>query len=242
MRATLLVALLAAACAPAPESAPVLVFAAASTADAVEDAARGFDGGPVRVASGGSGTLARQIEAGAEAGLFLSANPEWAEYLEGRGLVAARRDLLANRLVLVVPSGSEGVANPEDLLKANVGRIAIGDPEIVPAGAYAREALRKLGLWNRLERKIVPAGDVRQALLYVERNEAGAAIVYATDARLAEDIRVVYEFDPSLTGPIRYPLVLLKTGAGQPVARRLFEYLSSPQARQTFQRHGFTLP
>ena len=141
-----------------------------------------------------SSTLAQQIVHGAEADVLLSADTKWADYLADNGLVAQRRDLLGNRLVIVVPKdGKIDVRKPEDLLAAGIEHLALGEPQSVPAGRYAKQALSKLGLWPRLEAKVVPAGDVRQALAYVETGAAEAGIVYATDAAVSKRVRVAVE-------------------------------------------------
>ena len=184
-----------------PDSAGggVTVFAAASTMEAMGRALESFEestGIEVVASYASSATLARQIEAGADAGIFLCAHADWVGYLEARNLIARRCDYLSNSLVLVVPSdGDVAVAALDDLASPAVERIAIGDPESVPAGMYAAEALVRSGLWERVHSKIVPSTDVRLALLYVERGEAEAGIVYATDARITERVRVVASLD-----------------------------------------------
>jgi molybdate transport system substrate-binding protein len=232
------------ACSAPQGNQRVVVFAASSTSDALEAVAKHFTqqtGIEVKLVLEGSATLARQIQAGAEADLFLSANDEWADYLEGKVDIAERREYLGNRLVAVVPAASKAqVTVPEDLLGPNIERLAIGDPDSVPAGAYARQALQKLGLWDRLPSKLVPAADVRQALLYVERGEADAGIVYATDAKSSKSVRSAFEFSPGLTDPIRYPLVLLQRGAQNPAANKFYDYLQTPEAKAQFTAQAFT--
>lgn len=242
MTASLAVFLTACSGDPAPSVPdPVTIFAAASATDAVETVARAFGearGVRVRTSFAGSSTLARQIEAGADADLFLSAGEEWADYVASRLPVAARRNLLANRLVAVVPTRSSlRIAGPEDLLAPEVQRIAIADPEAVPAGIYARRALERLALWDRLKDRLVPAADVRQALLYVERDEADVGFVYATDAAIGQDVRTVLQLDPA--EPILYPLLLLND---DPDTRRFYDYLDSPQAARIYRRLGFEKP
>jgi len=220
-----------------------MVFVAASAADAVEDAGKRFEletGVAVSVNAAASSVLAQQIAAGAEADLFLSANVVWCDYLDERGHVIERVDLLKNRLVLIVPSSEGGaIGSPEDLLRDEIRRIAVADTEAVPAGVYAKQALVGMGLWDSLEQKVLPGGNVRQAMVYVERGEADAGIVYATDALLTDEVRIVHTFDLEGRDPIVYPLILTSTGGERVEAMQLFEYLQSSDARSLFDGRGF---
>ncbi|MCL4194516.1 MAG: molybdate ABC transporter substrate-binding protein, partial [Thermoguttaceae bacterium] len=187
-------------------------------------------------------TLAQQIIEGAEADVFLSASREWAAELENRDLVAESRELFSNRLVIIVPSAAEWKINaPQDLLNPRIEHLALGDPESVPVGGYARQALQTLGLWDRLAGKVVAADDVRQALSYVETGAAEAGIVYVTDAAASRRVEVAAEIDPALCDPIVYPAVLLRSAAGKPAARQLFQFLQSAPAADILRRHGFTV-
>jgi molybdate transport system substrate-binding protein len=221
----------------------VTVFAAASATNALDEIKAAFTkcaGAEVRTNYAASSVLAQQIENGADADLFISADSRWADDVEGKVPVAKRRDLLGNRLVIVVPSDSKiELAKPEDLLSDEVRHIALGDPDAVPAGTYARQALTKLGIWEKLKRKVAPAEDVRHALTYVEKGAAEAGIVYATDAAVSKKVRVAVEVPANLTGPVRYPLVLLEHEPRNPSAEALYEYLGSPEATKVFERHGF---
>lgn len=223
----------------------VLLFAAASTGDALDEITSQFQrehGIDVQTSYAGTSTLARQVVNGAGAEVFVSANRLWADYLEKNGMVARRRDLLGNRLVVVVPAGTPLVVEkPQDLANEKIKYIALAEPRSVPAGMYAKQALVKLGLWERLQPKIVAAADVRRALAYVERGEAEAGIVYATDASASESVKVVLEIPPELTGPIRYPVMLLKQGADKAAAESFYEYLGSPAAAEVFRKHGFVV-
>jgi molybdate transport system substrate-binding protein len=234
-----------AARAPQRSDQDVVLFGAASTANALDEIAREFHRDHkvrVRVSYASSATLARQIEDGAGADVFVSAAGEWADYLEEKGLVAQRRDLLTNRIVVIVPSGSTiDVKKPTDLLSGRIRHVALADPEAAPAGVYAKQALSKLGLWEQLKSKVVPGADVRQALSHVETGAAEAGIVYATDAAISTGVRVVIQLSPELTEPIRYPALLLREGQGNPAAVSLFEHLTSPAAAGLFQKHGFTV-
>jgi molybdate transport system substrate-binding protein len=224
---------------------PVLALVAASTREPVQELADAFareHGVPVEVSADDSSRLATQIAQGAPADLFLSANEEWADLVRDRGQQAERCLLLGNTLVLVVPQGNPaGVRAPEDLAGPRVQHVAVAGPT-VPAGLYARAALRKLHLWDRLEeqRKVVSGENVRATLAYVERGEAEAGVVYRTDARISERVQKVYEFPAATHAPIRYPLVLLQRGAQRDPARRFFAYLRSEQAAKVFQKYGFT--
>jgi len=224
---------------------PVLVFVAASTRDAVQEVAADFTakhGIEIKLSADASSRLAAQIVHDAPADLFLSASEEWPDFVKDRGYSAQSCVLLGNALVLVVPeSNPANVTGPKDLTGASVGRVALADPA-VPAGKYARQALKKLGLWKDLERqkKVLSGEDVRVALAYVERGEADAGIVYATDARITDKVRQIYKFDPSTHDPICYPLVLLKGGSEKESAHKFYEFLRSSQAAEVFRKHGFT--
>ncbi len=223
----------------------VLVFAAASTADALDEIKEQYArmaAGQVQTSYAGSSTLARQIAQGADADLFLSADTEWSDYLARKDLVVRRQNLLGNRLAIIVPAGSgASVTRPEDLLAADVEHLALGEPDSVPAGRYAKQALTRLGLWDRLQAKVVPAEDVRHALAYVESGAAEAGIVYATDAAVSKKVRVAAELPENLTEPIRYPLALLKHGEHNAAAESFYRYLFSAEATEIFRKHGFTV-
>jgi molybdate transport system substrate-binding protein len=227
----------------AGESAPrtLIVSVAASTTEAMEALCEQFahqSGVEVKVNPGPSNGLATQILAGAPADVFLSASREWADQVDGAGRAKDRVDLLTNRLVAVVPSGNPAnVAAPEDLATDAVQKIALAG-ENAPAGTYADQALTKLGLLQGLvdAGKIVRGQDVRSALGYVERGEAEACIVYATDVRVAPGVEEAFAFDPELHDEIVYVLVLVEDN---PAARELFEFLQSEPAEQTFEELGF---
>ena len=242
-------AAIALAVAPAHAAETVLLFAAASTTDAVAEAIaryRAETGAEVTASFAASSALARQIENGAPAHLFLSSNVEWVDYLEGKGLLVpeSRRDLLGNRLVLVAPADSrvEVSIGPDLALAALLGdgRLAIADPDHVPAGRYARAALESLGLWPEVEGRTVRTLDVRAALALVERGEVPPGIVYATDVTACRACRTVAVFPESSHPPIRYPLALVAGQAG-PAARAFYDFLASPAAAAIFARHGFAV-
>jgi len=224
------------------------VFAAASLTDALHTLGRQWQvaGHPApRFAFAASSTLARQIEQGAPAALFFSADARWMDELAARGLLApdTRRDLLHNELVLVVPADHPihvTLAPGFDLagLLGPGGRLAIGDPGFVPAGLYAREALGSLGLWPQVAQRLAPAADVRGALLLVARGEAPAGIVYATDAAIEPGVVRAAVFPPGSHAPIIYPVALLRDG-DTPQARDFLAFLESAAARAVFTRLGF---
>jgi molybdate transport system substrate-binding protein len=228
-----------------PRKEVVTVFAAASTANALDEITAAFAQGTgveVQANYAASSALAQQIESGADADLFLSADTAWADHVAGKVPVARRRNLLGNRLVIVVPSDSKlQLAKPEDLLSADVPHLALGDPDAVPAGKYAKRALSELGIWEKLKGKIAPAEDVRHALTYVETGAAEAGIVYATDAAVSRKVRVAVELPADMTGPVRYPLILLNQEAKHGPAAAFYDYLGSPAATKVFEKHGFVV-
>jgi molybdate transport system substrate-binding protein len=225
----------------------VLTFAAASTKDALNEIGERYgesSGRRVTFSFASSADLARQIEHGAPADLFLSADTAWMDYLSERRLLVAdsRRDLLSNRLVLIAPEGSELAIEmgPGAPLAAALGDgwFVLADPDIVPAGRYARTALEKLGLWSGIESRLVGAKDVRAALALVERGEAAAGIVYATDAMTSERVRVVDNVPADSHPPILYPMAIL-SGHDDDDARAFAAYLAGPEAKAVFARFGF---
>lgn len=223
--------------------ASVVFFAAASTQDAVREISNRFESRsqvPVTLNFAASSTLAQQILAGAGSDLFLSANVRWVEEIMSRGLGSRRRDLLGNRLVVIAPAGSGlRLRKPSGLLDSRFSRLSLADPEGIPAGIYARQALKKLDLWQALESRIVRASDVRQALFFVELGEAEAGIVYSSDARISEGVEPLLELDSALSRPIVYPLVLMES-PGE-AAERFFEHLLSPESAEVFRRYGFSI-
>jgi molybdate transport system substrate-binding protein len=228
-------------------SRAVTAFVAASTRDAVREAAAIFtreQGTEVRIDAGASSKLATQITQGAPADVFLSASEEWGSFVRDQGLAQESRPLVSNQLVLIVPKGNPaGVNGPKELTTARLKRLALAGPR-VPAGEYARQALRKLGLWDELnqQQKVVSGDDVRVALAYVERGEVEAGIVYATDARASDQVEVVYTFDAAMHDPVRYPLLLLKSAADHQAVHQFYEFLRSREAAAVFQKYGFTVP
>lgn len=222
----------------------VTVFAAASTQEAVEAVAHEFErlnpGVKIQTSFASSSMLAEQIASGAPADLFLSASRQWADHLQREKLVAEEQGLLGNQLVAVVPTDATWtVARPEDLANDQIEHIAIGDPDSVPAGIYAKQALTKLELWEKLKAKTVSGEDVRHALAMVETGAAEAGIVYSTDAAISKKVKVAFPFDSNLTEPIVYPLVLTKIGVKNRAAVELYHFLQSSSAATVFRQSGF---
>jgi molybdate transport system substrate-binding protein len=220
----------------------LLVFAAASLADALAEIARAFEsarGTRVDLALGGSNDLARQIRAGAPADVFVSADRARVDELLAAGLVRAadRLDLLSNRLAVVVPARSSAtVAAAADL--ARFDRIALAQPEAVPAGVYARGWLERAGVWETVRGRVVPTVDVRAAATAVTSGAADAGVVYRTDARAFPGLRVAYEVPAAAAPRIVYPACRL-AGSRHPLAPAFLDALRAPAARAVFERHGF---
>lgn len=235
--------------APAPAfAADITVFAAASLANAMKEIAADYQkasGKSVAVSFAASSALARQIEASSGADIFISADLDWMDYLEKKGLIApdSRHNLLGNRLVLIAPKDAAApvaIAPHFDLLAAlKGGRLAIANPETVPAGRYAKAALTALGVWDSVAGHLADAEDVRVALAYVARGEAPLGIVYETDAKAEPAVRIVGAFPENTHPPIIYPAALLKDH--KPEARGFLRYLSLSEARAVFERNGFTV-
>lgn len=229
--------------------ADLTVFAAASLKEALDEQASKFEadtGSKVVVSYAGSNALAKQIEAGAPADVFLSADVRWVDYLDERGLLlpGARIDLLRNRLVLIAPADSRSSLRvaPGFALAAALGggRLAMANPDSVPAGKYGRDALRSLGIWTAIEPRIARAENVRAALFLVSRGEAPFGIVYATDALAEPKVRVVDTFAESTHPPIVYPVAIVASSRS-PYAQRFVDSLASPTARAIWARYGFTM-
>jgi molybdate transport system substrate-binding protein len=225
----------------------VLVFAAASLKNALDDvdtAHRKQGGARAVVSYLASSTLARQIENGAPADVFFSADLEWMAYLDKRGLIRpqSRTNLLRNELVLVAPAQSKLSIAVEagfplgDQLAG--GRLAIADPDHVPAGKYAKSALEALGVWPSVARRLARAENVRAALLFVSRGEAPLGVVYRTDAAADKQVRIAGVFPAGSHPPIVYPVALL-AGSRSRGAQAYFDFVRSPAAMTIFRRHGF---
>lgn len=228
---------------------PVTVFAAASLTNVLDDLGKEFTlatGVPVRFSFAASSVLARQIDAGAGADVFISADQEWMDHLERRARIrkSSRRIVAGNRLVLIAPAGRDVrlvIGQGFPLAGAlGKGRLATGDPDSVPVGRYARAALTSLGVWNDVADRLVRAEDVRHALMFVARGEAPLGIVYETDARVEARVQVVGIFPADSHLPITYPAAL--TRDSDPDAERFVQFVHGDAGRTAFERHGFIVP
>jgi len=247
MRIVIAVLWLFLACLPA-RAQELTVFAAASLTDALKDVDALWQQqghAQIRFSFAASSTLARQIEQGAPANLFASADQQWMDWVQARNLIVndTRRTLLGNRLVLIMPRDQmhpvaiEKGMNLLALLGPN-GRLATGDPSNVPVGIYAQQALTKLGLWESVEPHLARTEDVRAALLLVSRGEAPLGIVYATDAAVSPGVAVAGVFPSDLHDPIAYPFAVTRAG-DTPEARAFLTFLAGPVAAEAFHRRGF---
>jgi molybdate transport system substrate-binding protein len=228
----------------------IVVFGAISLTDALGAAATQFErdhGVRVKQSYAASSILARQIEAGARADVFASADADWMDYLAQRKLIdePSRRTLASNRLVLIAPAASAASLRiaPNFALAAALGqrgRLAMGDPEFVPAGRYAKAALVSLGIWPTLRSRVVGAQDARAAVMFVARGETPFGIVFRTDALLETRIRIVDTFAPNTHPPIQYPIATLRGAA--PQARVFVDFLLSPAGKAVLRDFGFAQP
>jgi molybdate transport system substrate-binding protein len=232
-----------------PDKTTLTVFGAASLTNVLQDLGDAFtkeSSVAVKFSFASSSTLARQIEQGAPADVFMSADKEWMDYLQTRHLIqeASRRDVAGNRLVLIAPVDSTiklEIAPNFPLADAlGKGHLATGDPAAVPVGRYAEAALTKLGVWSQVQDRIVRAESVRSALAFVDRGEAPLGIVYQTDALVDRNVRVVAVFPADTHPPIVYPVAL--TRSAQTGAARFVAFITSPAARATFKSYGFLPP
>jgi molybdate transport system substrate-binding protein len=253
MRSWLVAWLLAAACligggsAAAADGSSVLVFGAASLTNVLDDLSKAFtDKTKVTVKSSlaASSVLAKQIEAGAPADVFFSADQEWMNYLEQRKLLKAgsRHDVVGNRLVLIAPVDSRAEVKIQPGVDFRPvlgpqGKLATGDPDSVPVGKYAKAALEKLGVWDKVSAQIVRAENVRAALAFVARGEAPLGIVYETDALAEKKVRIVAVFPEDTHPPITYPIALTTHGGAG--AQQFVEFVRSKGAREIFRKYGF---
>jgi molybdate transport system substrate-binding protein len=233
---TILLAMLTlalAGCGDTNEPRPLVVFAAASTTDVMTQLIEAY-GEPADCSFASSSMLARQIEAGAPADVYLSANAAWMDHLAERGLIdpSTRRDAAANQLVVIVPTGGSASLDADF-----AGRLALGDPQHVPAGIYARQALERMNLWPSLQSRVVAAIDARAALRYVETGEAQLGIVYAGDAQASSRVTIIERIDPAMHDPIRYPVAAIKGGNVR--AERFIAYLVSEDAAEIWRAAGF---
>ena len=225
----------------------LVIFGAMSLTDALTEVSQRFGAArnvKVYCNFAGSSTLQRQIEKGAPADVFISASPKQMDALQREGLIYedSRRAILNNRLVLVAPVNSPRAMIDVGLLaQALIRRIAIGEPNSVPAGIYGREALTHLGIWDTVQSKLIPSADVRSTLAYVESGEVDLGIVYQTDARLSEKVRIIYQFPGSSHSPIVYPAAVLRHTGHKILAQGFLEYLQTAEVAAIFEKHGFSV-
>lgn len=228
---------------------PVTVLAAASLKEAVETIAAAWKsdtGHDVRLSLAGSSALAKQIEEGVPADLFISADQRWMDYLDSQELIdgQSRVDLLANRIVLIAPATStvELQIAPGFALSERLGneRLAMANVDAVPAGVYGKAALESLGVWDSVKDKVAQAENVRAALLLVSRDEAPLGIVYETDARVDPGVRILDRFPEGSHPPIIYPAAVLAESQN-PLARAFLTYLQSQKAHDIFTAQGFAV-
>ena len=228
-------------------AAELTVHAAASLTDAMKEIGAAYEkesGDKLQFNFGASNMLARQIEEGAPADLFFSADEAKMDTLEKKDLLltGTRRSLLSNLLVIVVATdASTAPKSASDLTKPEFKKIALGEPQTVPTGIYAREYLQKLGLWDLLKEKMVPTESVRAALAAVESGNVEAGFIYKTDSLISKKVKIAVEI-PAVEGPkISYPMAVLKSSQQPERAKKLEEYLASPAARQIFEKFGFII-
>ncbi len=233
----------------AAQQVELTISAAASMTDALQEIQKAYEAEHANVKLnfnfGASGALQQQIEQGAPADLFLSAAVKNMKALEDKQLIDSshEKDLLANELVAVVNAKEPAqVSGMEDLKGIGLKKIAIGIPESVPAGNYAKEALTNANLWDTLQPKLVQAKDVRQVLQYVETGNADAGFVYKTDALTSDQVKVVFTVDPSAYTPIVYPVGIVKATKHSQEAVDFYEYLQTDSAVDNFKKYGFSVP
>ena len=225
----------------------LLVFAAASLKETLEETGKAFTkdaGTEVKFSFAASSALAKQIEAGAPADLFASADLKWMDYLDEKKLIRSetRKNLIGNRLVIVAPqvSARSSLDLTEDAFAKALGdgKLATGEVNSVPAGIYAKSALQNLRLWSLIEPKLAQADNVRGALAFVARNEAPLGIVYETDAKVEPQVKIIARFPADSHAPIIYPFAVTAQSKN-PEAERFLNYLSSPSAKAIFEKSGF---
>jgi molybdate transport system substrate-binding protein len=227
----------------------VTIFAAASLTNVITELGAQYEKEQsVKVVNSfaASSALAKQIENGAPADVFMSADSKWMNYLQDKNLidVSSRINLLGNRLVLIAPKGRSFKVDFKktfDFAKAFDGRLCTGDIDAVPVGIYAKQSFSNLGWWDGIKTRIVGAQDVRAALAFVERGECGAGVVYETDAKVSDKVEIVGVFPDETHDNIVYPLAITSKAAGNASAKLFANYLASPKAAEVFSKYGFTV-
>ncbi|AFZ26823.1 molybdenum ABC transporter, periplasmic molybdate-binding protein [Cylindrospermum stagnale PCC 7417] len=229
----------------AQSNANILVSAAASLKEALSEIKPLYQQSKPNVNItynfGASGALQQQIEQGAPADVFISAAKKQVDALEQKGLLVAgtRTNLANNRLVLIVPKNVVGVSSFYNLTDAKIKKIAIGEPRSVPAGQYGEQVLKKLGIFNKVKSKLVLANNVRQVLAVVESGNADAGLVYATDAKISDKVKVVVAADDKYHSPIVYPVAVIKRSKNVAAAKEFVQFLSGSQAKAVLKKSGF---
>ena len=226
-------------------AAEITVFAAASLTDSLKEIAAAYEqttGDKVRFNFASSNTLAQQIQAGAPADIFFSADKAKMDALTTAGLIASdtRKDLLGNTLVIITPLDGPAISRAKDLTNPTIKHLSLGDPRAVPAGVYAKAYLEKAGLWAALQAKVVPAESVRTALAVVESGNAQAGIVYKTDAAISKKVKVALEIPAADTPQIIYPAAVVKDSRHAAAARKFLGYLAEKSATECFRKFGFS--
>jgi molybdate transport system substrate-binding protein len=226
-------------------AATLNIFAAASLTDVLKELAPAYEsatGDKLAFNFAGSNVLARQIQEGAPADVFFSADELKMNALQKAGLIdtSTEKALLSNTLVIVIPTDSKlEIPNPQALASPEVKRIALADPAAVPAGIYSKEYLEKLNLWEKVKDRVIPTENVRAALAAVESGNVNAGIVYKTDAGISKTVKIAYEV-PAAEGPkITYPIAVLKDSKNAPEAAKFVEFLESDTAKIAFKKYGF---
>lgn len=231
-----------------PKPVELHVSAAASMKDAITEIQANYQKKAPHVKLivnlGASGTLQKQIEQGAPADIFISAAPKQMNELAAKNLVnkATRKNLLENKLVLIVPKDSTlSISKLEDLQNDAVKQISIGETKVVPAGQYAEQALKKLGVWDKVQRKIVFAKDVRTVLTYVDTGNVDAGLVYKTDAAASKKVKILAIAPDGSHAPIIYPAAVLAGTKNQKAAEEFLAYLANPEGKTVFEKYGFVM-
>ncbi len=232
----------------AQSNSNLLVSAAASLKETMEEIKTVYQqskpGVNINYNFGASGALLQQIQQGAPADIFISAGKKQVDTLEQAGqLLGGTRAVLAkNRLVLVVPKNVAGVTSFYNLTGDNIKKIAIGEPRSVPAGQYGEQVLKKLGIFEKVKSKLVYANNVRQVIAAVESGNADAGLVYRTDAKISDKVKIVVAADEKYHSPIIYPMAVLKSSKNAAAAKDFVQFLTSEQAKGVLTKYGFLLP
>lgn len=232
----------------ATQAADIKVSAAASLTDVLTELAKLYEKAHpdvrIKTSYAGSSALAKQIENGAPADIFISADKDWMDYLQKRNLINSetRKDLLGNHLVFITPINRElniDFTQGYSLTANLTGKLCTGEPAYVPVGKYAKQALEYFGWWKNIESQLVGTEDVRTALAFVERGECALGIVYETDSKMSKKVKLVARFPAESHSPILYPIALTKKANED--AQRFLEFLQSDQATEVFNRYGFVV-